>query len=153
MAGQFKAGTSGSTTKIQSLSGRFVAHRLNGQLRQSTWEIRHVEIFVAVVKFSVFRNQPIRFVVGRLRSSGSIGNHVAKSGMLEEMATEGVTRNGQGFIAASNPGAAFDQVVTPVEGGRGEIIIDRLDFETFERIYRCFGPLPNVANHVEKRSV
>ena len=34
------------------------------------------------------------------------------------------------------------------EGGRGEVIVERVDFEARQAIDRCLCPLPDVADHV-----
>ena len=73
--------------------------------------------------------------------------HVAETGMLEEMAPEGVARIAGGLVAGGDPGAPLDQVVPGVEGGGGEIVVPGVDLETVEGVDGGFGPLPDIAEH------
>ena len=153
MPRQLEARPPGGATEIERPGGRFVAHRGDGQLRQRTREIRYVEIFVAIVEFGVFRNHPFGFVVRGRNGHRRGGNNVAEPGMLEEVATEGIARLGQGLVAAGNPRTALDQVVTIIEGRRREVVVDRVNLEAVERIGRRFSPLPDIANHVKQRTL
>ena len=77
-----------------------------------------------------------------------VGFDVAESGVLEEMAAEGVARVARGLVAGGDPRAALDQVVPGVEGGGGEIVVEGMDPEPGKPGDGGFGPLPDVAHHV-----
>ena len=53
-------------------------------------------------------------------------------------------------IAGGKVTAALDQVMFAIESGSGKIIIDRMDLKTGIAIYRCFRPLPDIADHIVK---
>ena len=108
------------------------------------------------MKFTVLRQQIVGFieVSGGLLDPRGVGvlssNHIAKPGVLKEMAAEGVARVCVGFVAGRDPAAAFDEVVFVVKSGRGEIVVPRVNFKTFERVDGGFRPLPDVADDIVK---
>ena len=83
-------------------------------------------------------------------STGALLCHITETGMLEEMAAEGIAGITGGLVAGGDPGAPFDQVVAGVEGGGGKIIVPGMDPEAMERIDRGLGPLPDIADHIKK---
>ena len=151
VARQLKSRAPGGAAEIQRLPRRSVAHRFNRQARQRLREVRHVEILVPVVELGVLGDQPIRLVVGGLLRGRRFRDDIAESGMLEEVATEGVARFDQRFVAARNPRPALDQIVPIVEGRHREIVVDRMRLESLKRIRWRLGPLPDVADHIEER--
>src|SRR3546814_2380914 len=62
-----------------------VAHR---QFDQRTREIRHAEIFVAIVELGVFRQLLVGFIIGAWQGLDIGGNHIAESRLLKEMRSE-----------------------------------------------------------------
>src|SRR5271169_1326328 len=64
VACQFECRPPRGTAQIQRLHSRFIAHGLNGKLRQRLRKIRYTEIFVAIMELSIFRELLVGFVKG-----------------------------------------------------------------------------------------
>lgn len=77
-----------------------------------------------------------------------VGLDVAEASELVEVPAEGVSRVVQRFVASADETAAFDDVVALVEGGGGEVLVDWVDLEAFERVDGRDGVLPDVADHI-----
>src|SRR3990167_3040595 len=105
------------------------------------------------MEFDVFRNQPVGFVVRGGLGGWRVRHDIAETGVLEEVAAEGVARYRRRLVAAGNSQAALEQVVALIEGRRREIVVDRMDFKAGKRIDRRFQPLPDIADDVEQGAV
>src|SRR5688500_10279528 len=90
MPSKLKGGPSRSTAKVERVAGRFVTHRRDSQLSQCLGKIRHPEIGVAVMKFPVFREQFVSFVMGAGLYGRSFCNDIAKACMLKKMTAESI---------------------------------------------------------------
>ena len=66
------------------------------------------------------------------------------------MSSEGVARGMARLVAAGNPGPSLDEIVPFIEGRGAEIIVQGMDLESVEGINRRFGPLPDIAHHIEQ---
>ena len=103
MLRQLKGGASRRAAKIERFAGGFVAHRRDGDSGKCAREVRHAEVFVAVMKFSVLGDQSVGFVVRCRYADQCLANDVAEAGVLEKMTAKGVARFRQRFVAAGDP--------------------------------------------------
>jgi hypothetical protein len=102
------------------------------------------------VELAVLADHRVRLVDVERDGDGLLGLDVAKAGVLEEVAAEGVAGIAGGLVPGRDPGASLDQIVLPVEGGGREIVVPGVDLEAVKPRDRGLRPLPDVADHVVK---
>ena len=149
-ARQFEGRTTGRTTQVQGTACGTVAQAAQRQFGHGPREVGYAVVLGTVVEFRILGKLPVRFIVRGGRQADGLPDHVAEPGMLEEVTTEGIARRAQRLVAAGDPGPALEQVVALVEGGGGEVVVERVDAEPGVGIDRGLGPLPAVPHHVEK---
>lgn len=64
------------------------------------------------------------------------------------MSSEGVSGVIESLVAGADETSSLDKVVSVVESRSREILIDGVDFETFEGINRSNCVLPDISNNV-----
>lgn len=75
---------------------------------------------------------------------------VSKSCELIEMSPESIPWVVQGFIASTDEASALNYAVSIVECWGSEVLIVRMNFKSFKRIYWSDSVLPDVTNDVVK---
>jgi hypothetical protein len=68
--------------------------------------------------------------------------------MLEEMASERISWLWNTKIASRNPRSSLDHIVLIIKCRHRKVIINWMNFESFERVYWCARPLPNISCRV-----
>jgi len=58
------------------------------------------------------------------------------------------SREDAGFVSGADETTSDDHMVFPVEARSTEIVVDRMDFESFQRIEMIFRPFPSVAGRI-----
>lgn len=73
------------------------------------------------------------------------GLDVPETCELIEMSSESVSCMVESFVACADETAAFDYIMSLVEGGSGEVFVDWMDLEFLEGIDGSNGMLPDIA--------
>ncbi len=66
------------------------------------------------------------------------------------MSSEGVSGVIESLVAGADETSSLDEVVSVVESRSREVLINGVNFETFERINRSNCVLPDISNNVVK---
>ena len=71
-----------------------------------------------------------------------------KSRMLKEMRPKVKSSPGASFIARADERTPEDHLMAPIKTGSTEVVIDRVNPETLERVEGVLGPLPDIPKQV-----
>ncbi len=74
--------------------------------------------------------------------------YVSEASKLVEVAAEGIPRVVQCLIASANKAPSLYHIMSLVESWSGEVLIDRMDFKSLERVSWSDRMLPHIAYNV-----
>ncbi|MNO95872.1 hypothetical protein D3C76_875260 [compost metagenome] len=151
MAGQLEAGAAGGAADVQR--ALVVAAQLAGEAGQGAGVVGYPEVGRAVLEVEVLRHERVGFI--RIHDNGFLitGDQIAEARMLEEVAAEGVAGRLERLVASAYPAAALDEGVLAIEGGGGEVVVERMHLEPLEAVDGGAGPLPDVAHQIEEAAL